>query len=441
MKRRIFWLTPNRRPAILAGILMLAGGAFAASPSETVLYSFQGGNDGATPANGVIADKAGNLYGTTQYGGAGACSIPSATGCGTVFRLTPPGGLGASWTETVLYRFQGDIDGASPGGLLLGGAGNLYGITESGGIYTCYSQGCGTVFELSPPAVADRPWTKTILYNFRGGADGFSPTGSLIADKAGNLYGVTYYGGPAACPNCSGTVFKLTRPATGSAWTKSVIYTFPPYARGVSLGDGQYPIGVTFDDKGNLFGTTQMGGYCQRYEGGSCFGTVFELSPPAQPGGVWTESMLHRFGQISQNPASGVVVDKTGAIYGATYQEVFQLVNGRAKRLLNFSDQSGLGGYPWAGVILDKAGNLFGVAQGGVCCGVVFELQRPTQPGGSWTESILYDFAGSPDPELPDATLLLSPDGALYGTSWRGGSQGCQYYGSVGCGTVFRVVP
>ena len=438
MERKIFWLIPNWRPAILAGILMLAGGAFAAGPSETVLYSFQSGNDGATPANGVIADKAGNLYDTTAYGGAGACSIPSATSCGTVFRLTPPGAPGASWMETVLYRFQGDIDGATPGGLLLDRAGNLYGTTWGGGIYTCYSQGCGTVFESSPPAVAGRPWTKTVLYNFQGGSEGFNPTGSLIADKAGNLYGVTYYGGPAACPDC-GTVFKLIPAAAG--WSKTVLYNFQPFPRTGSIGDGQNPLGVTFDEKGNLYGTTMNGGYCQRYEG-SCFGAVFRLSPSGPSGSAWSESVLYRFGQTAQNPASGVVVDKTGAIYGATFNEVFQLVNGHAKPLLNFSDNSGLGGYPWAGVILDKAGSLFGVAQGGtVCCGVVFELQRPTQAGGAWTETAFYNFAGSPDAELPDATLVFGPDGALYGTSWRGGSQSCQYYGAVGCGTVFRIVP
>jgi uncharacterized repeat protein (TIGR03803 family) len=424
----------------LAG-LMLTGSAVRAASAETVIYTFQGGNDGATPAAGVIADKAGKLYGTTQYGGGGNCSVPSASGCGTVFELSPPASAGGTWTETVLYSFQGGVDGASPGGLLMSASGSLYGTTSTGGPYTCeVANDCGTIFKLSPPATPGEAWTKTVIYNFPGGVNGFGPAGYLVSDGAGNLYGAAVYGGPAACPDC-GVVFELSPNGPGAAWTETVLYNFKPFPRRRSIGDAQNPINVTFDDAGNLFGAAGSGGYCQQYEGGSCFGAVFELSPPSQPGAAWSETVLYRFGQIAQNPASGVVLGKSGGIYGTTYDEVFELVNGKANPILTFGPDTGLNGYPWAGVILDKTGNLFGATQGGTCCGVVFQLQRPAQTGGGWTETTLHEFAGSPDGELPIPRLTIGSDGALYGTTWRGGSQGCQYYGSVGCGTVFRVVP
>jgi hypothetical protein len=448
MGRKGLGLTPRWAFAIVANSAMLAGSAFGGAPSETVIYTFQGGADGATPGNGVIADSAGNLYGTTEAGGGGACSTPSSTGCGTVFELTPPPAPGGTWKETVLYAFQGGTDGAFPNGLILDQAGNLFATTAGGGSSTsCSSAGCGTLFELSPPSGAGGSWTKTVLYSFQGGTDGFDPSGSLVADSAGNLYGATFYGGPKHCPDC-GTIFEFVRPAPCGSWTKATLYTFQrsfgSHLGGDTLGDGQNPQGVTFDDQGNLFGTTLYGGFCQNFEGGSCWGAIFEVSPPAQPGGSWSERVLHRFDPIAQNPASGVVIDNTGALYGATFFEVYRLTEERLlEDILSFEDRSPLGGYPWAGVILGPDGILFGVAQGGTCCGVTFELQPPAQRGGAWTNTILHNFTGSAngDGELPNVNLLLGADGNLYGTTWRGGSQGCQYYGSVGCGTVFQVVP
>jgi uncharacterized repeat protein (TIGR03803 family) len=142
-----------------------------------------------------------------------------------------------------------------------------------------------------------------------------------------------------------------------------------------------------------------------------------------------------------QNPVSGVVVDEMGLVYGTTYTEVFNLVDGTSLPLHVFSGSHQIGGYlPYGGVVLDAAGNLYGTTIGGgqTSQGVVYRLNRPARPGLNWTETVFHSFAGSPDGDGPDAPLLLHQD-ALYGTTLRGGSEGCQSFGSVGCGTVFRV--
>lgn len=169
--------------------------------SETPIYSFKGGSDGASPLN-MVFDSAGNLYGITGWGG-------STSNGGTVFKLTPL--AGGKFAETTLHRFTGGNDGAFPvGGLVLGADGSLYGTTDSGGGGgTCQngSQGyCGTIFKLSPPTTRGQPWTETILHSFVGGTDGQNPSGSVIFDAVGNLYGTTYGGGTFGF----GTVFEVT---------------------------------------------------------------------------------------------------------------------------------------------------------------------------------------------------------------------------------------
>ena len=426
----------------VAVVILAASGVIAAS-QETVLYTFQGGNDGASPAGALIADSSGNLYGTTQYGGGGNCAFPGSTGCGTVFELIPPSTGGSSWTEVVLYRFQGASDGAFPSpALLMDSAGNLYGATAAGGnTGACFTgaTGCGTVFRLQRPATTGGAWTETVLYTFQGGADGFGP-GNLTADKNGDLYSVTPYGGSASC-QC-GTVFKLSRPAAkGDAWTKTVLHTFQGIPNGQNFGDGAEPVlGVTLDSQGNLYGTTSWGGIYTGGEGGSSWGTVFFLAPPPQSGGSWNYLVLHRFSAYLQNPVSGVVIDKRGEVYGTTYGDAYVLSPGTAFPLYSFGGSSGY--LPYGGVILE-AGNLFGTTIGGgdqSGQGVVYELNRPAQAGSPWSETVLHEFTGSPDGEGPDAPLLLK-DGVLYGTTLRGGNQGCQYAGSVGCGTVFQIEP
>jgi uncharacterized repeat protein (TIGR03803 family) len=227
--------------------------------TETVLYDFGRGTDGYSPEAGLVQDAAGNLYGTTTYGGANGCAVAQYEGCGTVFELTPA--AGGRWTETVVHDFGGGTDAATPvAGLTFDTAGNLYGTTESGGSY-----GFGTVFELSP---AGTGWSEKVIYSFNEGPDGYEPTaGTLVFDTAGSLYGTAYYGGS---DGDGGTAFQLTQ-AAGGAWTETALYSFALY-------DGDWA-GLIFDADGNLYGTTWYGGTGQCDAPYPGCGTVFELSP------------------------------------------------------------------------------------------------------------------------------------------------------------------
>jgi hypothetical protein len=210
-----------RTPSILLALVIFATNLSSAEWKEKVLYSFQGGTDGSTPAGGVV-DKQGNLYGTTQQGGGSSC--PPISFCGIVFQLAPPAQKGGTWTETVLHVFPGvpGKDGATPaGGLVIDAAGNLYGTTAYGGSGDCVllgiKGGCGTVFELEPPKTKGDAWTYKILYSFQGSRDGYFPWGDLVFDSAGNLYGATQFGGGyGSCDSpfyrYCGTVFEV-RPA------------------------------------------------------------------------------------------------------------------------------------------------------------------------------------------------------------------------------------
>src|ERR1700730_2921679 len=178
--------------------------------TETVLYSFKGGSDGATPIAGLIADNSGALYGTTAGGGSG--------NNGTVFKLTPPAKGQTAWTENVLHSFKGGSGGATPiAGLIADNSGALYGTTAGGG-----SGNNGTVFKLTPPTKGQTAWTETVLHSFKGGSGGATPIAGLIADNSGALYGTTAGGGSGN----NGTVFKLTPPTKGqTAWTETVLHS------------------------------------------------------------------------------------------------------------------------------------------------------------------------------------------------------------------------
>jgi len=234
--------------ATAAGGAFNAGLIFKLQPTtsglvETVLYTFTGGADGSGPFSDLIFDSAGNIYGDAW--------IDGAYGVGVVYRLSPSGN---GYSQSVLYTFTGGSDGGYPfqcGKLLLDAFGNLYGTTSSGG-----ASNAGVVFELTPSA---NGWTETVLYNFTGGLDGGFPNDGLV-EHGLSLYGVTGGGGPSG----NGTVFQLTPSKLG--WNESVLYSF------AGGNDGAFPDGgVVFDQAGNLYGTTYLGG-------STGYGTVYQLT-------------------------------------------------------------------------------------------------------------------------------------------------------------------
>ena len=254
---------PNRVliNAPLAGLTMGAGGnlfgttnsggaggdgtvfEISASGTESILYSFSVGTDGAYPDAPLAIDSAGNLYGMTYEGG--------ANGDGVVFKLTYGfDGVTVNYTKSSLYSFRGGADGINPDSpLIIDGSGNLYGTTGSGG-----AANSGVVFRIAPNGA------ESILYTFSGAADGGDPAGGLIMDSAGALYGTTQRGGVFGY----GTVFKLT-PRSNSSYTETVLYSF---SGGL---DGADPLGgLIMDSAGNLYGTTLQGGV-----GG--YGEIFEI--------------------------------------------------------------------------------------------------------------------------------------------------------------------
>ena len=256
--------------------------------TETVLYSFTGGADGAIPEGAdLVFDHAGNLYGTTAGGGTGNCQ----GGCGTVYKLTPSNG---GWTESVIHTFttQGE-DGQRPwGGVIFDQSGDLYGTTQNGGAYRAY----GTIYKLIPAGLT---WTEQILYSFQGKDDGEFPYSGVIFDQVGNLYGSTCCGGSDGV----GTVYEFT-PSSG---TLTTLYSnFGGY--------GGLDGSLVMDAAGNLYGTTQSGGAYN-------FGSVFKLTPGS---GGWTYTSLHDFcagGYPCSDgalPHGGVALDPQGNLYGTT---------------------------------------------------------------------------------------------------------------------------
>jgi hypothetical protein len=448
---------------------------------EKVLYSFQGAGDGYYPAGGVAFDKAGNLYGANAYGGSGGCVSP---GCGTVFEISPPAQDGRPWTETTLYSFRGVTGGVNDGftpqsGIVIDADGNVYGVTGYGGDGPCVlfgsTTGCGTVYELSPPTREGGSWMETILYNFRGGNDGDFPSGNLVFDKQGNIYGATKFGGGkgTACNayfggNC-GTVFELSPPKEiGNAWTERVLYSFAGGQVGGKEGDGGDPNGDLLLDTntGAIYGTTYFGGNetgeCEAGSGGTGCGIVFELAPPAkqvvgtpspkEQSGGWEENILFRFnGTDGGQSSAGVINDASGNFYGTTafggYEGdgvVFELSNPLGnvhtwteKALYRFKGL-GTGDEPQAGLLISTSGDLYGVSLGGPTGGgVVFRL-KPPGDGQAWTASALYSFGRAPDANYPTASVTLDTQGNVYSTTKYGGAGDCY---PDACGAVFELSP
>jgi uncharacterized repeat protein (TIGR03803 family) len=335
--------------------------------TETALYTFcqlPGCADGSGPSAGVVLDSAGNLYGTTDFGG--------TFGGGVVFELSP-NGIG-TWTETVLHSFGSGSDGRGfpNSGLVFDKLGNLYGTTSAGG-----TVGHGTVFELSPNL--NGTWNESVLYNFCSAAlcpDGSGPTGAVTIDATGNLYGTTIGGGGNILQ--WGTVFELT-PGTNGQWIEQVLHAFDDSV----IPDGTNPrTGVVLDTAGNLFGTTYTG-YCN---GSACgLGSAFEVVRGA--GGQWQEKLLYGFHSGTDGiwPSGPLIIDKAGNIYGTT-------------ALGGAIGSCGAGG-----------------------CGVVFAL-TPGPANAMWAEVPLYSFQYT-DGAGPGEGLAMDAQGALYGVA-GGGTNG-----------------
>jgi uncharacterized repeat protein (TIGR03803 family) len=333
--------------------------------TETVLYSFGGGTDGATPEASLLMDSAGNLYGTTYAGG--------AHGLGTVFKLSHPNGV---WKEIVLHSFAGGAaDGANPqADLIMDREGNLYGTTCAGGAYaagagsTCgvsgvSTSGGGTVFELS------KKGNETVLHSFGAGTDGANPWAGVTMDAKGNLYGTTSAGGA----DTFGTVFQLM------PLPESILSTPPKYKENIlysfaEQSDGGVPYaGVAFDGAGNLYGAATAGGVFGGVTGG---GTIFELTPS---NGSWKFNLLYQLaGYGISGPYQNFVLDASGNIYSTTH------------------------------------------CDGANSDGSVIKL---TPSNGAWTYTDLYDFVGYPNAYFSFSNLVFDKLGNLYGTTRYGGGE------------------
>jgi uncharacterized repeat protein (TIGR03803 family) len=412
------------------------------TPAEQLLYTFGKEPGNGAPQANLVFDGSGDLYGTTRGGG--------TYNMGAVFKLTPNNG---QWTETVIYSFCPQLqtcpDGELPdSGLVFDAAGNLYGATSAGGAYSAGEGSIGgVVFELTPHP--DGTWTEAVLHSFGQGADGNGPSiPGLVFDSAGNLYGTTAGGGATICTGGCGTVFELS-PGLNGQWSEKILYVFCALAE---CADGDQPSGgVVLDSSGNLYGTTFLGGTSPSL---NLDGTVFELSPGE--GGQWVETVLYNFqggSRDGSNPVAGVILDKSGNLYGTTeygYEAVginngivFQLVHESGSQwkenvLYGFCASPNYcadGASPYAALVFDKAGNLYGTTfLGGAfqTFGVVFGL-TPGAAGSMWNEVPLYSFEGAPlDGGNPVASLVIDAAGNLYGTA--GGSVN-------GNGIVFEVVP
>jgi uncharacterized repeat protein (TIGR03803 family) len=344
--------------------------------TESILYSFQGGNDGAVPVGSVILDGSGNLFGATSSAGSGHCGNHPLGGCGTVYELTPtPSG----YVEHLIYTFQGGRDGDYPqSGLVADPEGALYGTTLYGGGTPCAGgQGCGTVYKLTPHGSA---YDETIIHRFHG-RDGYLPAAGLALDGAGALYGTTMFGGPpprgTGC-GTGGTVFKLT--PDGVAYRQRVVHAFQ-----CSPGDGADPVApVVLDADGELYGTTEYGGSEACNPG--C-GTIFQLAPT---GSRYRERILHGFqgGADGKWPTVGPVLDSRGELFGADgyFGYIYELVpHGTGFRYGVYYPYVYGNGAPAAPLLVDPSGALYGTSLNGggepCTCGTVFEI-RSASPSG-----------------------------------------------------------
>jgi uncharacterized repeat protein (TIGR03803 family) len=345
------------------------------------------------------ADPAGGMPVLDRAGNLyGATYMGGALNLGTVWKLTPSG------TETVLWSFGNGIDGSGAVGLIRGKRGTLYGTTIQGGTY-----GLGTVFQVTPSG------SETVLWNFGNGTDGTEPGGGVILGSNGNLYGTTMLGGAYN----GGTVFELT-----PSGTEMVLWSFG------NGGDGSEPDGPVLNVNGTLFGTTRLGGADDA-------GTVWELTPAG------TETVLHSFnGADGGQPDGNVVMDRKGNLYGNAHTggpggdgTVFKLTpSGKLKVIHAFDGTDGIN--PYATVVL-KHGNLYSTTHEGGAYngGTVWQMTR------SGILTVLWNLGNGTDGNETTSGLTLDSSGNVYGMTQYGGGTTCRFGTHAGCGTVFKVTP
>lgn len=390
-----------------------------------VLYSFGGvPNDGLGPY-GLITDSAGNLYGATAGGGTAQS--------GTVFELSPQSG--GTWAETVLYNFCSQTncsDGYGPeASLAFDANGNLYGVTTGGGANCANTDNrCGTAFELSPPQQQGGAWVETVLYNFcsnyqnRICLDGFEPKSQLAIDGSGNLYGTTNAGGSGA-GTYAGVAFELSPGSNG--WIYNVIYNFCSHVRGSDFcQDGYTPAGgVMLDKSGNLYGTTVAGGQFTD-------GIVYKLTPSQNGWTLVTLVQLFGGGRNNEGSTAPVTFDSRGNLYGTTIGTAFQL-NAKHQSMGSRTFTDATGYRSPGGVLVDPVHNaLFGTAIDGGAneLGTIWEV-NPTRQLVP-----IYSFCSQPgcaDGYQVESGLAEDSSGNIYGTTGLGGANDA--------GVIFQITP
>lgn len=391
------------RSLVFAFALLSSTSVLPAAHAQTfeILHEFNGDTDGALPEASLVRDAAGRLFGTTNAGG--------ALGEGTVFTIDADG------TESIVLDFDASVTGGFPSSALIQDAdGNFYGTADIG------PGGAGVVYRLSPDG------TQTLLHVFQGstGRNARVPSGSLLRDASGNLFGTTLFGGAGSCQFGCGSIYRLDPDRT-----LHVLYTFSGGA------DGSKPFGpLVQDEAGNLYGVAQSGGNlsCRTIPRGGC-GTVFRLDTAG------SLTVLHTFqgGPDGATPQPGLLRNAAGDLYGAAsrggrsdHGTLFRITTaGEYEIVHRFTGAEG--STPNGGLIADAAGNLYGTASGGG----VFDLGTAYRLDADGRVDVLHMFSGGLDGAFPVSGLIFDGDGRLYGNALR------NFLINQRNGAVFRITP
>ena len=389
-------------PALVAAFSMVLAGPVAAQQRFETLYNFTGGSPVGLVAVGGV------LYGASEG------ASPLGNNCGTVFELKPPPAPAGAWTEEILYAFAGSPDACEP---LFAPVptpnGAFYSASFVGGAYDI-----GAIYMLRPPLAAGDGWTESVPYSF--GAPATDPGGAVsnvIAGPAGSFYILTSDGAYDY-----GALFQLRPPQSpGATWSGTVLYSFPP---------GAPPDSLIMGPRGVLYGTTLY----------SIPGTglIFQLTPPAAPGGTWTETEIYSLGPGDGSSPNSLTLGPGGVLYGTAYG-ANEYTNGRGVVFQLTPPASA--GDTWTYTVLEAFsgphpnsplllhdGKLFGTLATPPG-GLVFELQPPATPGGAWTLAYLHHFSNG---QTPGGTLVMDNNGNLYGAT-------AIPYGPSPSGTIYRV--